>query len=486
MEVDLSTDEPSALAQSKIVEADRGEVRVPGGLDDLARSGVAIHHDGDRSDFRSDLLEGRDRGERRAAGGRGVFQHDHSLTVEVWPLDLAATAVILRFLANHEGVVGQPANGTLVHHCRGDRIGAHRHPPDSADVLNPGDEVEHHLPDEGGDPVVETHLAQVDIVGRLRSAGENEVSVEHGIRRDEVDELLPRVRHGPDLTCRATSVVGMRVATWNVNSIRTRVGRVVDWLGRADIDVLAMQEIKCKEGQFPFEPFHEAGYEIALHGLNQWNGVAFASRIPLEHVTIGFPSAPGFSKTEVAGDPPLEARAMGVTVDGIRLWSLYVPNGRALDDPHYSYKLDWLAKLATDTADWMKQHPNDPIALMGDWNVAPLDSDVWPTWPFATATHTSTPERAAFARFETIGLTDVVRPLVADGYTFWDYQQLRFPRNEGMRIDFIMGSPAFADLVSGARIERNERKGDGPSDHVPVVVDLAVDGGDDDDRPMIF
>ena len=276
----------------------------------------------------------------------------------------------------------------------------------------------------------------------------------------------------------------MRVATWNVNSIRTRVGRVVDWLGRADIDVLAMQEIKCKESQFPFDAFREAGYEVVLHGLNQWNGVAFASRLPLEDVTVGFPSAPGFSKAEVDGDLPLEARAIGVTVDGIRLWSLYVPNGRALGDPHYDYKLDWLAKLAADTKAWMLEHPNEPIALMGDWNVAPLDTDVWPTWPFETSTHTSAPERAAFAEFETIGLTDVVRPLVPDGFTFWDYQQLRFPRNEGMRIDFIMASPAFADLVTGAQIERNERKGDAPSDHVPVVVDLDV--AIDDDRPMIF
>jgi len=277
----------------------------------------------------------------------------------------------------------------------------------------------------------------------------------------------------------------MRVATWNVNSIRTRVGRVVDWLGRADIDVLAMQEIKCKESQFPFDAFRDAGYEVVLHGLNQWNGVAFASRLPLDEVTIGFPSSPGFSKTAVDGEPPLEARAMGVTVDGIRLWSLYVPNGRALDDPHYEYKLDWLAKLADDTKAWMLEHPNEPIALMGDWNVAPLDTDVWPTWPFETSTHTSARERAAFAQFEAIGLTDVVRPLVPEGFTFWDYQQLRFPRNEGMRIDFIMASPAFTDLVTGAQIERNERKGDGPSDHVPVVVDLDV-AADDDDRPMIF
>jgi exodeoxyribonuclease-3 len=277
----------------------------------------------------------------------------------------------------------------------------------------------------------------------------------------------------------------MRVATWNVNSIRTRAARVVDWLGREDVDVLAMQEIKCTEAQFPFERFEEAGYEVLLHGLNQWNGVAFASRVPMEDVERGFPSAPGFGKPDDQGALPLEARAMGVTVNGVRLWSLYVPNGRDLDHDHYAYKLDWLAKLAHDTRVWLATNPEQPLALMGDWNIAPLDTDVWPTWPFGSTTHTSAPERAAFAEFEALGLTDVVRERVPEGFTFWDYQQLRFPRNEGMRIDFILGSRPFADLVTAAGIHREERKGDGPSDHVPVVVDLDLDTGDDD-RPMIF
>ena len=278
----------------------------------------------------------------------------------------------------------------------------------------------------------------------------------------------------------------MRIATWNVNSIRSRVGRVVDWLGREDIDVLAMQEIKCKETQFPFEPFAEAGYEVQLHGLNQWNGVAFASRLPMDNVTVGFPSAPGFGTANDDGTLPVEARAIGVTVNDVRLWSLYVPNGRELDHPHYAYKLHWLAALAEDTRGWLAANPDQPLALLGDWNVAPLDTDVWPKWPFGTSTHTSTPERTAFAAFESAGLTDVVRERVPEGFTFWDYQQLRFPRNEGMRIDFILGSRAFADLVINASIHREERKGDAPSDHVPVVVDLNLDTGDDDDRPMIF
>jgi exodeoxyribonuclease-3 len=277
----------------------------------------------------------------------------------------------------------------------------------------------------------------------------------------------------------------MRVATWNVNSIRSRVGRVVDWLGREDVDVLAMQEIKCKPEQFPFDAFTDAGYEVELHGVNQWNGVAFASRLPMDDVTIGFPSAPGFGKENDDGSLPLEARALGVTVNNMRLWSLYVPNGRELGHPHLDYKLDWLARLADDARGWLVANPDQPLALMGDWNVAPLDTDVWPTWPFGTSTHTSAPERAAFAVFEQIGLTDVVRERVPEGFTFWDYQQLRFPRNEGMRIDFILGSKGFADLVTDASIHRNERKGAGPSDHVPVLVDLALDV-EDDDRPMIF
>ncbi len=280
----------------------------------------------------------------------------------------------------------------------------------------------------------------------------------------------------------------MRVATWNVNSIRTRVARVVDWTVREDVDVLAMQEIKCKPEQFPYDVFEQAGYEVALHGLNQWNGVAIASRLPIEDVEVGFPGMPGFLKGHDGPDLPKEARAIGATVDGLRLWSLYVPNGRALDDPHYQYKLDWLATLAADTQQWLAERPDLPLALMGDWNVAPLDSDVGdPSLIPGVSTHISPAERSAFSAFEHLGLRDVVRPIVPDGYTYWDYKQLRFPRNEGLRIDFILGSAAFADRVVDASIHRNERKGDAPSDHVPVLVELAeTHEEDEDDRPMIF
>jgi exodeoxyribonuclease-3 len=226
-----------------------------------------------------------------------------------------------------------------------------------------------------------------------------------------------------------------------------------------------MQEIKCKPDQFPYKPFEDAGYQITMHGLNQWNGVAFASKIPAEDVEIGFSGMPEFKDVQ-------EARAIAATFDGIRLWSLYVPNGRTLDDPHFPYKLEWLDRLASITAETLENDPDLPLALMGDFNIAPLDTDVWDINFFAGSTHVTPQERQAFEAFEQIGLKDVVRPLVPDGYTYWDYQQLRFPRNEGMRIDFVLGSDAFAEKVKSASIERDERKGEGPSDHVPVVVEI--------------
>jgi exodeoxyribonuclease-3 len=263
----------------------------------------------------------------------------------------------------------------------------------------------------------------------------------------------------------------MRIATWNVNSIRTRVGRVTDYLRSADLDVLAMQEIKCKPEQFPVAAFEELGYSVTLHGLNQWNGVAFAHRIPAEDVEIGFADMPGFGKP---GKPvELEARAIGASFNGVRLWSLYIPNGRALDDPHFKYKLEWLDRLAAASAEWLEHEPDLPLALMGDFNIAPLDTDVWDIADFAGATHVSAAEREAFEAFEQIGFADVVRERSPQKYTYWDYQQLRFPKDEGMRIDFILGSEAFAERVKSAEIVRDERKGEGPSDHVPVVVELA-------------
>jgi len=284
----------------------------------------------------------------------------------------------------------------------------------------------------------------------------------------------------------------MRVATWNVNSVRARVDRIVDFAVREDIDVLAMQEIKCKVEQFPFEQFEQAGFHVEAHGFSQWNGVAIASRSRPTEVETSFPAMPGFAKGHEGPDAPQEARAIGATIDGVRVWSLYVPNGRALEDPHYVYKLHWLDALREYTARTLSAEPDLPLALVGDFNIAPTDADNGdPAVIEGFSTHVSGPERDAFAALENAGLTDVVRPLVPTGFTYWDYKQLRFPRNEGMRIDFILGSRAFADAVTDAAIHRNERKGEAPSDHVPVVVDLdrsrlGLSAPEDDDRPMIF
>ncbi|HWT32566.1 MAG TPA: exodeoxyribonuclease III [Microbacterium sp.] len=279
----------------------------------------------------------------------------------------------------------------------------------------------------------------------------------------------------------------MRLATWNVNSIRARVARTVDFAVREHIDVLAMQEIKCKPEQFPYEPFEAAGYEVHAHGLNQWNGVAIASRLPVEDVRTAFPGMPGFAKGHEGPDAPQEARALGATIDGVEVWSLYVPNGRALDDPHYTYKLDWLAALTDYAQSTLASRPDLPLSFVGDFNIAPTDEDNGdPTVVVGATTHVSPLERRAFQTLLDIGMADTVRPLVPTGYTYWDYKQLRFPRNEGLRIDFILGSPAFAGAVTGAAIHRNERKGEIPSDHVPVVVDLDFAPEDDDDRPMFW
>ena len=266
------------------------------------------------------------------------------------------------------------------------------------------------------------------------------------------------------------SLAGVRLATWNVNSIRSRVDRVVDWLPRAGVDVLALQETKCRETQFPHLPFEAAGYEVVHHGLNQWNGVAIASRVGISEVEIGFPGMPTWGEPTAA-----EARAIGATCGGIRVWSLYVPNGRTLADPHLAYKIAWLGRLREAGLEWLEKDPEAAIALVGDWNVAPFDEDVWDMAKFVGSTHVSPAEREAFHAVVDAGFTDVVRPHAPGPgvYTYWDYTQLRFPRREGMRIDFVLTSPALAARVTGAAIDREERKGKGASDHAPVVIEIA-------------
>ena len=279
----------------------------------------------------------------------------------------------------------------------------------------------------------------------------------------------------------------MRIATWNINSIRTRIDRVVGWLESSGVDVLALQETKCRDDQFPVAALESAGYEVAMHGLNQWNGVALVSRRGLSDITIGFEGMPGFAKDHDGdGEPPLEARAIGATVDGVRVWSLYVPNGRSLDDPHFDYKLRWLEALRTATAAEMRDYAS--LAIMGDFNIAPFDADCGdPRMVPGQSTHISPVERSSFAEFERMGLFDCVRPTVPSGFTYWDYKNLAFPRDEGLRIDFILGTSAFRDSVVDAFIDRDQRKGEQPSDHVPVVVELGDEhASEDDDRPMFW
>lgn len=263
----------------------------------------------------------------------------------------------------------------------------------------------------------------------------------------------------------------MRIATWNVNSIRTRVDRVLDFLIRSETDVLAVQETKCRDDQFPYLAFEAAGYEVAHYGLNQWNGVALISRVGISDVETRFAGQPAFGKP--GQDPVVEARALGATVGKdrpVRVWSLYVPNGRALDDPHYDYKLQWLSSLAGAASAWAGQD----TFLLGDWNVIPRDEDVWDPAAFEGKTHVSAPERAALDTVLDAGYSEVSREHTPGAYTYWDYQRLAFPKNNGMRIDLAFASASAAARVDRVWIDREERKGKGASDHVPVVVELAV------------
>ena len=255
----------------------------------------------------------------------------------------------------------------------------------------------------------------------------------------------------------------MRIATWNVNSLRSRIDRVEALLERHDLDVLALQETKAREDQLPLMGLQSLGYEVAAAGHSQWNGVAILSRVGLEDVQVGFEGMPGW------GDPVApEARAIGAVCGGVRIWSLYVPNGRKPDDPHYVYKLDWLARLRDVATSWL----DEQTALVGDWNIAPRDEDVFDMAAFAKDTHVTPPERAAFQAFLDDGYAEVTRSY-APGYTYWDYYRQRFERDRGLKIDFVLATPPLADRVTGAFIDREERAGQGASDHAPVVVDLA-------------
>ena len=261
--------------------------------------------------------------------------------------------------------------------------------------------------------------------------------------------------------------MALRVATWNVNSVTARLDRLTGWLDAAKPDVLCLQELKTTDELFPAERLSDLGYQAATWGSGRWNGVAILSRVGLADVRRGWDGLPEF-------DGALEARALTATCGPVRVTSVYVPNGREVGHAHYAYKLAWLDSLAEAVAE--PARAGQPYAVLGDFNIAPTDADVWDVSLFAGSTHVTPPERARLAALEAHGLAEIhPRALKYDkAFTYWDYRQLAFQKNKGMRIDLVFGNPAFAGAVTDAYVDREVRKGAGASDHAPVVVDLAV------------
>ena len=260
----------------------------------------------------------------------------------------------------------------------------------------------------------------------------------------------------------------MRVVTWNINSVNARLDRLTAWLELHKPDVLALQELKCATAAFPTEAVAALGYEVAALGDGRWNGVAILSRVGLSDVVMNLDDQPEF-------DGSVEPRAIGATCGGVRIWSVYVPNGREPDHDHYAYKLRWFSALKATVEREQSAAGADalPYAVIGDFNVAPNDDDVWDMAEFVNATHVTAAEREAVESLKTTGLDEVMpRALKGKPYTFWDYRALAFQKAMGMRIDLIMANAAFRARVSDAWIDRDERKIKGGSDHAPVVVDL--------------
>ena len=262
----------------------------------------------------------------------------------------------------------------------------------------------------------------------------------------------------------------MRVATWNVNSVKQRIPRLLPWLDERRPDVVCLQETKVTDEGFKESlgaALRERGYEIAHHGEAQWNGVAILSRAGLEDVEVGIRGGPGF--------PHQEARAIAATCGGIRVHSVYVPNGRVPDSEHYRYKLAWLAAL-----DRLLQAAPAARMVCGDMNIAPTDADVFDPDAYAGQTHVTQPERRALAELAGHGLHDVLRERwpASRFFTYWDYRAGMFHQDLGMRIDLVLASDAVAARVRAAWVDRKARKGSAPSDHAPVMVDLdeAPDG----------
>ena len=262
----------------------------------------------------------------------------------------------------------------------------------------------------------------------------------------------------------------MRIATWNVNSLKQRLPRLLPWLDERQPDVVCLQETKLPDDAFREllgDELAERDYAVAVHGEPTWNGVAILSRAGLEDVRAGLPGEPGF--------PDVEARAVAATCGGIRVVSVYVPNGRVPDSEHYRYKLSWLASLRK-----MVAGGPEATVVCGDMNIAPTDEDVFNPDAYVGQTHVTPAERAALGELRALGLHDVVRDRWPNDrvFTYWDYRAGMFHQDLGMRIDLILASAPVAERVRAAWVDRQARKGSGPSDHAPVVVDLdeAPDG----------
>ncbi|HEY1827706.1 MAG TPA: exodeoxyribonuclease III [Acidimicrobiales bacterium] len=253
----------------------------------------------------------------------------------------------------------------------------------------------------------------------------------------------------------------MRLATWNVNSLGARMPRVTEWLEQQQPDVICLQETKLADAKFPTAEFTMLGYESAAHGDGRWNGVALLSKVGISDVTRGFGTA----------DDEHGCRIIAANCGGVRVHSVYVPNGRSLDNEFYPIKLAWLAQLRRTLDDTCK--PGDSVAVCGDFNVAPTDADVYDPAAFVGATHVSAPEREALRNVESWGLEDVFPRFNDPGtFTWWDYRAGDFHQGRGMRIDLVLVSPDVAGKATGAFRDRDARKGSKPSDHAPVVVDF--------------
>ncbi len=262
----------------------------------------------------------------------------------------------------------------------------------------------------------------------------------------------------------------MRIASWNVNSLNARLPRVEEWLQRLEPDVVCIQETKLANDSFPALAFEALGYSSAHHGQGQWNGVAILSRVGLDDVVVDFADG---------GEPDVDARVIWATCAGVRVASVYVPNGREVDHEHYHYKLAWLGRLRAHLD--ANHSADEPLAVLGDFNIAPEDDDVWDINAFAGKTHVTPRERAALDTIKEWGLTDTFRHIWPENpglFSYYDYTAGRFHKRQGIRIDLVLATQTLIDTATSAIVDRNGRKawdGNKPSDHVPIYADFAID-----------